>query len=170
MKMRLLFILFSNIEHCQTSLTCLLAPRDNYTRTSHQPSASINSRFLPEEGYHNKRGHSGHTHCHSRIQAQHRWFSTKRHSNQCINASHLWLTEKAILATWFTQSSVKRITMKMYNIQSFRQSNWPSNEIIISIGTYNQIEPHSIIGLLCRRDIHPPFHSHKVKKYFNHVS
>ena len=62
MKMRLLFILFSNIEHCQTSLTCLLAPRDNYTRTSHQPSASINSRFLPEEGYHNKRGHSGRAH------------------------------------------------------------------------------------------------------------
>ena len=162
MKMHLLFILFSNIEHCQTSLTCLLAPRDNYTRTSHQPSASINSRFLPEEGYHNKRGHSWRAHVLPLKDSSTAPVILNKATqyNQCINASHLWLTEKAILATWFTQSSVKRITMKMYNIQSFRQSNWPSNEIIISIGTYNQIEPHSIIGLLCRRDIHPPFHSH----------
>ena len=170
MKMRLLFILFSNIEHCQTSLTCLLAPRDNYTRTSQQPSASINSRFLPEEGYHNKRGHSWRAHVlplkDSSTAPVILYKATQQPMHQCIP----FVTEKAILATWFTQSSVKRITMKMYNIQSFRQSNWPSNEIIISIGTYNQIEPHSIIGLLCRRDIHPPFHSHKVKKYFNHVS
>ena len=161
MKMRLLFILFSNIEHCQTSLTCLLAPRDNYTRPSHQPSASINSRFLPEEGYHNKWGHSGRAHILPLKDSSTAPVILNKATqyNQCINASHLW-QKKQYWQHDVLKSSVKRITMKMYNIQSFRQSNWPSNEIIISIGTYNQIEPHWIIGLLCRRDIHPPFHSH----------